>query len=344
MKTRITELLGIQHPIVQSPMAWVAEPPLVCAVTNAGGLGLLATPCLTPDELRQQIREIKSLTGGKPFGINIVPVRPGMKHHLKVILEEGITIWSSGVRDPFVLYNVKKGDNLIYIPTVGSVSQAIRAEKAGADALIVQGWEGGGHTSLIASTVLIPEVAEAVKIPVIAAGGFCDGKGLATALALGAEGIAVGTRFAVTQESPLSPQLKSKYLEAKDRNAEISNAWDGMPMRAISERKRYFGWWTHPWDVLPYFLSFKKGYKISWRDVIEQADISRQLGVSRLQFMIGIEILRRTAVTSDTKKGFFPAGQVVGRITDLPTCREVIERTVTEAEQVIRNLYGLNLE
>jgi len=345
MKTRITELLGIEYPIIQSPMAWVATPPLVCATSNAGGLGLLATPGLTPEELHQQIREIKRLTGGKVFGVNIVPFRPGVRHHFKVILEEEIRVWSSGVRDPFAFGNMKKPENIIYIPTVGSVGQAVRAERAGADAVIVQSWEGGGHSSLIASTVLIPEVAEAVKIPVIAAGGFCDGKGLAAALALGAEGIAMGTRFAITQESPLPPHLKSKYLEARDVSTDVSTIWDGMPMRVIrgEKKKRYHGWWTHPWDVLPYVLSLKKGYKVSWKDMMETADIVRQMRASRLQFMVGIEMLRRTAVTGNIERAYFPAGQVVGRIEDLPTCREVIERTVVEAEQVIRNLYGWNL-
>ena len=342
MKTRITELLGIQYPIIQSAMGWIANPELVSAVCNAGALGLLVPGGLTPEELRQQIHQIHSTTGNKLFGINITPYRPGFKHHIDMIIKEKVLVWSSGLRDPFAMSNITKPENVIYIPTVGNVNQAVKMEKAGADAVIVQGWEGGGHTGRIASTVLIPEVVRAVNIPVIAAGGFCDGKGLAAALALGADGIAMGTRFAITQESPLPPQLKSEYLKASDIDAVLSNIWDGLPMRVIrgENMKRYRGWWTRFWQIIPALLTVKKIYKASWSDMVTTANIVRQVNASLPQFLIGMEMYRRAFLTGDIKKAYSPAGQVVGRIEDLPTCHEVIQRTVIEAEEIIGNLYS----
>jgi NAD(P)H-dependent flavin oxidoreductase YrpB (nitropropane dioxygenase family) len=340
MKTKITELLRIKYPIIQSPMGWIATPTLVCATCNAGGLGFLATSGLTPEELRQQIREIKRNINGKLFGVNIIPTRPGFKHHINVILEEEVTVWSSGLRDPFTFLNMKKPGNIIYIPTVGSVRQAIRVEQEGADAVIVQGCEGGGHASRIASMVLIPEVVRAVRIPVIAAGGFCDGQGLAAALALGAEGIAMGTRFATTKDCSLPLQIKMKYLEARDVDADVSTIWDGLPMRVIrgKKMKRYRGWWLRFWHILPAVLATKKYYQVSWKDLTETAKIVRQMGAPLPQFLIGMEMYQRVVRTGNMERAYSPAGQVVGRIEDLPTCHELLERIVTEAEKASENM------
>lgn len=322
-------------------MAHVAKCPLVCAVCNAGGLGILAASG-SPEELRQEIQETKKSTGGKLFGANVVPIGPGLKRKLQVMLQEQVPVWGSGLGNPFRLAGIKKPDSVIYIPTVGNARQAISVEKAGADAVIVQGWEAGGHGSQIASMVLIPEVVEAVKIPVIAAGGFCDGKGLVAALALGAEGIGMGTRFAVSQESPLPQPLKLKYLEAMDGDAIKSTVWDGLPLRVIrgEKMKGYRGWWTHFWDLLPSFLAEKREYNASLGDLLEIAKFLRQTHASPFQFLIGMEKSRRTMKSGDIKKGYSPSGQVVGRISDIPTCRELIERTAIEAEQIIRDLNG----
>jgi NAD(P)H-dependent flavin oxidoreductase YrpB (nitropropane dioxygenase family) len=340
MKTRITELFGIQHPIILSPMASVARAPLVIATCNAGGLGLFAPPGFTPDQVRQQIREIKAKTGGKPFGVNIMPIMPKVRDLIQVMLEEGVPVWTSAFRNPFKFFNMKKPDNVIFVPAVGSVGQALSVERDGADAVIVQSWESGGHPSPIASSVLIPEVSGAVKIPVIAAGGFADGRGLAAALALGAEAIAMGTRFAITQESPLPESLKLKYLEAKDTSAVLNAAWDGMPTRAITRMRHYYGWWTHPWDAIPNLLANKRDFNASWKEILENAKYIRQMGSSPVQFATGLSMFRRAVETGDINgKAYSLAGQVVGLIKDIPTCREVIERTVAGAEQVIRSLY-----
>ncbi len=338
MKTRITELFKIQHPIIQSPMALVARAPLVVATCNAGGLGLFGPPGLTPEQVRQQIREIREKTNGKPFGVNIMPIMPKVRELIQVMIEEEVPVWTSGLRSPFKFFNMKKPDNIIFIPAVGNVRQALSVEKEGADAVIVQSLESGGHSGLIASSVLIPEVARAVKIPVVAAGGFCDGRGLAAALALGAEGIAMGTRFAITQESPMPHELKLRYIEARDTDAILSAVWDGMPQRAISKMRRYRGWWTHPWDIIPSLLATKKEFNASWKELLENAKFLRQMRCSAPQFATGMALFRKTLATGDIKKSFAPAGQVVGLIEDIPTCRELIERTVAEAEQVLKSL------
>jgi NAD(P)H-dependent flavin oxidoreductase YrpB (nitropropane dioxygenase family) len=339
MKTKITELFGIKYPIILSPMAFVARAPLVIAVCKAGGLGLFGPPGLTLEEMRQQIREIKANVGGKPFGVNIMPVMPKVRELIQVLIEEEVPVWTSGLRNPLTTFNIKKPKNVIFIPAVGNVRQAISVEKSGADAVIVQSWESGGHASLIASTVLVPEAARAVKIPVVSAGGYADGHGLAAALALGAEGIAMGTRFAVTQESPIPEGLKKCYVEAKDTDAVLSAVWDGMPQRAMSKMKHYRGWWTHPWDAIPNLIASKKAFDASWKEILENARILMQMKVSPPQFATGMALFQKALATGDIKHAFAPTGQVVGLINDIPTCRELIERTSAEAEQVIKDLY-----
>jgi NAD(P)H-dependent flavin oxidoreductase YrpB (nitropropane dioxygenase family) len=344
MKTRVTELFGIKQPIVLSPMAYVAQAPLVIATCKAGGLGLFGPPGLTMEEIRRQIREIKDQIEGRPFGVNIMPIMPKVRDLIQILIEEEVPVWASSFRNPFRYFDINKPKNVIFMPAVGSVHQALSVEKYGADAVIVQSWESGGHASLIASSVLIPEVAKAVKIPVVAAGGFSDGRGLAAALALGAEGIAMGTRFAVTQESPLPEALKKRYIEAQDADAIISDAWDGMPQRAISKMRHYRGWWTHPWDAIPNLLATKKTFNASWKEIWENARILMRMRCSPVQFATGMGLFRRTLASGDIKKGFSPAGQVVGLIKDIPTCRELIERTVAGAEQVINDLYTGKIE
>jgi NAD(P)H-dependent flavin oxidoreductase YrpB (nitropropane dioxygenase family) len=340
MKTRITELFGIKHPIVLSPMASVAHAPMVIATCNAGGLGLFAPPGFTPEQVRQQIREIKEKTGGKPFGVNVMPIMPKVRDLIHILLEEKVPIWTSAFRNPFKFFDIKKPDSIFYVAAVGSPRQALSVERSGADAVIIQSLESGGHPGQIASSVLIREVADAIKIPIIAAGGFADGRGLAAALALGAEAIAMGTRFAITQESPLPHELKLKYLQAKDTDAELNAAWDSMPTRAFTGMRRYYGWWTHPWDAIPNLLTMKKEFNASWKEIFENARFIRGMGASPVQFATGLSMFRRAVATSDVKKKSYAlAGQVVGLIDDIPSCSEVIERTVTGAEQVIKDLY-----
>lgn len=344
MKTRITELFNIKYPIVQSPMASIGHKSLVIATCNAGGLGLFAPPGFTLEQVREQIREIRKNVNGKLFGVNIMPVMPKVRDLIQLLIEEEVPVWSSSFRNPFTFFNVKRPRNVIYLAAVGDARQAISVEKQGADAVMVQSLESGGHSGKIASTVLIPEVVRAVKIPVVAAGGFCDGKGLVAALALGAEGIAMGTRFAVTQESPLPEELKKKYLEARDTDAILTPVWDGMPLRAISERRGYRGWWTHPWDILPSVLALKKEFHAGWGEMLQNIKYLRQMHASAPQFAVGMAMFRQTLATRDIKRTYAPAGQVIGLIEDIPTCQELLDRTVDGAEKIILNMYAWKME
>jgi NAD(P)H-dependent flavin oxidoreductase YrpB (nitropropane dioxygenase family) len=343
MKTKITELFGIKHPILQSPMAFVAHAPLVIAACNAGGLGLFGPPGLTLEEMRRQIREIKAGVGGRPFGVNILPIMPKVRDLIQILIEEEVPVWTSGLRNPLTVFKIKKPKNVIFIPAVGNVHQAVSVEKSGADAVIVQSWESGGHASLVAASVLVPEAARAVKIPVVAAGGFADGHGLAAALALGAEGIAMGTRFAATKESPIPEGLKQAYIQATDTDAVLSAVWDGMPQRAISGMKHYRGWWTHPWDAIPNLINSKKSFNASWKEILENAGVLMQMKVSPAQFATGMALFQRALKDGSIKHAFAPAGQVTALIRDIPTCKDLIERTTAEAQQVIEELYARNL-
>jgi len=339
MKTRITELLGIQHPIIQAGMTFVSYVPLVAAVSNAGGLGILSASEQTPEELRINIRKLKSLTSN-PFGVNLVPYMPRYKDLVQVILDEEVPVFSHGLGNPFKLLDIKKSANMIFMPTVGTVRQAIMMEKEGADALIVHGFEGGGHVGYIASTVLVPKVAENVKLPIAASGGFCDGKGLVAALALGAEGIAMGSRFAFTQESPIHPDAKAAALKAREKDAVVSNRYDGLRLRSIPGNKmiHYRGWWSRPWEVIPSLLSMKNVSETSFGDLIRILKELKKYNTPLIQFMCGIEKVGSTLEGGEVANGIIPSGQVVGRIYDVPTCQELIQRITNEAEEVMELL------
>lgn len=342
MKTRLTELLGIKHPIIQPGMANVATPELVAAVCNAGGLGFLPLSYVNPDQYRQQIRRIKELVGNKPFGCNMSPLFPGAKRYVDIWIEEKVPVWGSAIRDPFRLLGIKKPKGVIYIPTLGNVKQAKRLEELGlADAMLAHCVEGGGHPGKLAASVFIPKAAETLKIPVIAAGGFSDGKGLAAVLAMGGEGIAMGTRFAMTKESQLPEEVKKRYLATEEDEPNLSAIYDGIACNALEGTKirPYRGWWTHPWDILPDMFHNKKAIEASWGQLIKQARDLQKMGVSPVQFLVGMSKFEKGLAKADMGRGLFWCGQVVGRIHDIPTCQELVERTVREAEETIKNLY-----
>ncbi len=336
MKTRITELLGIKYPIIQAGMNFVSYVPLAAAVSNAGGLGILTASDQTPEELRENIRKLRKLTNN-PFGVNLVPYIPGYQAFCRVVLEENVPVFCHGLGDPFKLLNMKKPREMIFMPTAGSSGQAIKMEKDGADAVIVQGMEAGGHVGYIASSVLIPKVSESLKIPIVAAGGFCDGRGLVAALALGAEGIAMGSRFIATQECPVHPDVKEAFLKAKEEDAIVSSKYDGFRLRSIpgEKVKRYKGWWSRPWTVLPGVWDMKKGFKTSLAELFRAAKDLRRLGAPLMQVAVGCAMVRHTLSNGDMKRGVLPGGQVVGRLHDIPTCQELIERIVAEAEGIM---------
>ncbi|MFC2058537.1 NAD(P)H-dependent flavin oxidoreductase [Chloroflexota bacterium] len=340
MKTRVTELLGIKHPIFQSAMGLVAEPPMVIASCNAGALGFLTPRDKTADQLRNAIRKIREAIGDKPFGVNMVPLQARYQEYVDIAVEERVPVIGHGAGDFSYLLGKAKAAGLKVIPSVGTVGQAIKAEKAGADAVIVSGWEAGGHCSYVASTVIIPATVAKVKIPVISAGGFADGKGLVAALALGAEAINMGTRFAITQESPIPDRVKQAYVQARAEMAVETKKVSGLHMRCIlgKKAKKYRGWMFSPWTIIPATISEARSNDASIREIIGMGwRMWRKLHMHPLTFACGIYHGRKSLQGGDPD-WFLPSGQCCGLINDIPTCKELIERIVAEAEQTIDSL------
>jgi len=308
MKTRITELLGIKHPIIQGAMGWVSQSvDLVAAVSEAGGLGILATARLTPDQARKTIREIKQATD-KPFGANLAPMSPQLDEVMNVIIDEKVPVFSYGRGNPERLLKRAKADGMIALPTMGAVKHAVRAEQDGADAVIVQGLEGGGHASHVATSVLVPLVADRVKIPVIVAGGVGDARGLVAALAWGAAGISMGTRFIVTKESPAHPNAKRKILESTEEDTLVTTHVTGVRCRVLFN------------ELAKAFLGLPEITK-------EERDK-----------LIFEPSLKYAFVEGNVDRGSMAAGQICGMIDDIPTCKELIERIVTGAERIIEQI------
>lgn len=310
MKTRITELLGIEYPVVQGAMAMVAFWPLVAAVSEAGGLGIIATiTILDPEELRVNVRKVKERTN-KPFGVNIIPDNPALDRFLDIIVEEKVPVVSYGAGNPQRIIERTRPLGIIAMPTVGSLQHALKAERDGAHAIIVQGTEAGGHNSHVSSSVLVPLVAESVQIPIVAAGGFCDARMLVAALAMGAEGICMGTRFMCTQECPVPDSVKQKVLDSSEEDTVVTKWVTGVPMRIVRNKLAE----EH----------MKKG---------EQNTPARNImGMAIPQF-------RKVFQEGDAEWGSLACGQVAGRIHDLPTCRELMERIVGGAEDIARGIW-----
>ncbi len=308
MKTRITELLGIKHPIIQGAMSWVSFPPLVAAVSNAGGLGILGAAFMNPDQLRENIRQIKAMTD-KPFGVNFMPDNPIVDQLLDVILEEKVPVASYGRGNPKKVIDRVKPHGIKAMPTMGSVRHAIRAEQDGADALIVQGTEGGGHTGHIATMVLIPLVTAKVKIPVIAAGGIGNARGLVAALALGAEGISMGSRFIVTREAPVPENVKRYLIDKTEEDTVVTDNLTGVRCRVIKN------------DFAKRIMDMAKSKVDPWEMM--------QYGVGRI---------RKAYVEGDLEWGSMAFSQACGFIDDIPTCKELIECMVTEAEEIMKSM------
>ncbi|MGB8707350.1 MAG: nitronate monooxygenase [Dehalococcoidia bacterium] len=338
MITRMTELFGIQHPIMLAGMAFVSLPKIVAAVSNAGGLGMFNSVANTPDQMTDIIKEIKSLTD-KPFGINVTLLFPNARENAEVAMEEKV---------PILNYALGKGDWLIkavheyggkVIATVATERHARRAQLDGADALVVTGLEAAAHGGEPTSLVLIPLIASQVEIPIIAAGGFCDGRGLAAALALGADGISMGTRFMLTQESPVALTVKEVGVKATAEDTFRSDKIDGLPGRywknkAAVERAEgkvsltqalSSGWRIKKMLDVPFFKLFQSGLK--QRGV---QDLARQA--------VSVDSLKALQEPGDVNDIVVPLGQVAGRISDIPTCQDVIELIVAEAEWMIKRL------
>ena len=232
MQTRITKLLEIEYPVIQGGMAWVAEYHLAAAVSNAGGLGIIGAASAPPEVVREQIREAKKLTD-KPFGVNVMLLNPNATEVAQIVIEEGVKVVTTGAGNPGKFMDAWKQAGVVVIPVVASVAMARMMERGGADAVIAEGMESGGHIGAQTTMTLVPQVADAVQIPVIAAGGIADGRGMAAAFMLGAEGVQMGTRFVVAKESIVHPNYKERVIKAKDIDSEVTGMSTGHPIRVL---------------------------------------------------------------------------------------------------------------
>jgi len=308
METRITELLGIKHPIIQGAMSWVSFPPLVAAVSNAGGLGILGAAFMSPDELRENIREIKLLTD-KPFGVNFMANNPKIDELLEVIIEEKVPVASYGKGNPRKVLERTKPHGIINLPTMGALRHALRAEHDGADAVIVQGTEAGGHTGFVSTFVMVPMIASKLRIPVVAAGGIGHGRGLVAALALGAEGISMGSRFIVTQDAPVPIHVKRYLVERAAEDTVVTDNFTGVRCRVIRNK------------FAENLLEMAKDNRDPWE--IMKAGVGK---------------IKEAYVEGDLDGGSLAFGQVCGLIQDIPTCEDLIDTIIEEAEKTLQSL------
>ena len=235
MKTKITELLGIEYPIIQGGMAWVAEHKLAAAVSNAGGLGLIGAASAPPEIVREEVRKCRELTD-KPFGVNIMLLNPNADEVAKMVVEEGVKVVTTGAGSPSKYMSMWKEAGVVVIPVVASVAMAKMMERAGADAVVAEGMESGGHIGSTTTMALLPQVVDAVSIPVIGAGGIGDGRGFAAAYMLGAEAVQMGTRFVVANESIVHENYKNKVVKASDVDSEVTGLSTGHPVRCLRNK------------------------------------------------------------------------------------------------------------
>lgn len=348
MDTALTRLVGIRHPVVQTGMGWVAGPRLVSATANAGALGILASATMTLDRLREAIREVRSRTDA-PFGVNLRADASDAADRVRILVEEGVRVASFALAPSRELIAGLKAADVIVMPSVGARRHAEKVAAWGADAVIVQGGEGGGHTGEVATTVLLPQVVDAVDIPVVAAGGFHDGRGLVAALAYGASGVAMGTRFLLTSDSTVPDPVKARYLAATVKDVTVTRAVDGLPHRMLRtplvdalERAGRARALLH---AVRRASGFRRLSGLTWRRMVRDGLALRHgkdLTWSQVLLAANTPMLLRAAmVEGRTDLGVMASGQVAGVIGDLPSCAELVERIMAEAEEALASLGSL---
>ncbi len=312
MRTRITEMLGIKFPVVQGGMGFVAEPQLAAAVSNAGGLGTLTGTSFTPDVLVAKIREVRALTS-KPFAVNFTPGCQNLEANLEVCAAERVAAvtFGRGRHTTELVTRILRPRGILSIPNVGSVRQAVRVEEEGADIVIASGSEGGGHVGHIATLPLVSQVTSKVRIPVIAAGGFADGRGLAAALCLGASGIQMGSRFVCTRESPAHINVKKKMVEATEEDTVVTTHITGITVRNL-----------------------KNGLTEAF------AELERKKATPEEFQKLSAGRARLSYIEGNAEMGAIGCGQSVGLIRDIPTCQELIGRMIAEAEKAMEMARG----
>ena len=345
LQTRACELFGVRYPVVQTGMGWVSGARLTSATANAGGLGILASATMTYDELAAAIRETKTCTT-EPFGVNLRADAPDAAQRIDLMAEHGVRVASFALAPKKELIARCKAAGLVVVPSIGARRHAEKVADWGADAVIVQGGEGGGHTGQVPTTVLLPQVVDAVDIPVIAAGGFFDGRGLVAALAYGAEGIAMGTRFLLTSDSAVSAAVKNVYLGKGVTDTVVTREVDGMPHRVLRtdlvdqlEKSKPV---TRLARSARNALAFQKLSRTPWRDIVtEGLAMKKNAEMSWSQVVMAANtpmLLKAAMVDGRPDLGVMASGQVVGVLDDLPSCAELLDRIVNEATQTLSRL------
>lgn len=342
LRTPLCDLLGCEVPVIQTAMGWVAGSQLVAATCNAGGFGFLAGATIAPERIEAEILRVRELTGGKPFGLNFHMFQPNAQQLLDLAVKHRVRAVSYG-RGPDRKTIARLRDaGIVCLPTVGALKHAVKAVELGADAVTVQGGEGGGHTGSVPSTVLLPQVLDAVKVPVVAAGGFYDGRGLLAALAYGAAGVAMGTRFLMTRDSGVPDATLARYLAARDpERIRVSTLVDGMPQRMIpSELLARLERASPPRRVLIALrtaLRWKAhtGMSLSHAAGVLLKALREDPSTLAQTVMAGNAplLLQRAMVDGRPEDGVMSAGQVAALIPELASCREVIDGIVAQALQ-----------
>ena len=307
MRQEVTELLGIRYPVIQGGMAWVAEHRLAAAVSNAGGLGLIGAASAPPEIVREEIRKAKELTD-KPFGVNVMLLNPNAEEVAKVVVEEGIKVVTTGAGNPSKFMPMWKEAGVKVIPVVASVAMAKLMERGGADAVVAEGMEAGGHIGSATTMTLVPQIVDAVKIPVIAAGGIADGRGYAAAMMLGASAVQMGTRFIVAKESIVHENYKERLIKAKDIDSEVTGMSTGHPIRVLRNKM-----------TREYLKLEMEGASF------EELE------------MLTLGALRKAVVEGDVVQGSVMAGQIAGLVSKEETCEEIIRDVVENGEQLLKS-------
>ena len=305
MKTRITELLGIEYPIIQGGMAWVAESHLAAAVSAAGGPGLIGGANAPAEVIRNYIREVKAVTD-KPFGVNVMLMSPYADEVAKVIVEEGVKVVTTGAGNPEKYMEMWKAAGIKVIPVVASVALAKRMERYGADAVVAEGTESGGHIGEATTMTLVPQVVDAVSIPVIAAGGIGDGRGIAAAFMLGAEAVQMGTRFLVAKECTVHQNYKDRVLKAKDIDSTVTGRTHGHPVRCLRNQMT--------------------------REYVKLENEGKSF--EELEYLT-LGTLRKAVQEGDVTNGTVMAGQIAGMVSKEQTCKEMIDEMMAQAETLL---------
>lgn len=305
MKTRVTELLGISFPVIQGGMAWVAEHHLAAAVSEAGGLGLIGGANAPGEVVRQEIREAKKLTD-KPFGVNVMLMSPYAEDVARVVVEEGIQVVTTGAGNPEKYMEMWKSAGIKVIPVVASVALARRMEKYGADAVVAEGYESGGHIGEQTTMTLVPQVVDAVSIPVIAAGGIGDGRGIAASFMLGAEAVQIGTRFVVSKEAVVHENYKQRIIKAKDIDTAVTGRSHGHPVRCLRNKMT--------------------------REYVKLEQEGKSF--EELEYLT-LGALRKAVQEGDVDLGTVMAGQIAGMISREQSCKEMIEEMMAQASKLM---------